>query len=226
MTLLPPLHASIQVLLLCSFISTDAVAMWSYEGWADGRIAGIFASCVLIGCAMNFTTLHCTYLNSAVTTSFVGVVKSVATITVGMLAFSDVAPTGLFVGGVAVNTVGSITYCAVKYMEMKKKSSYHDLEEGEGPAEGRAAPAGDLAPPSEPQEVGGGGEIEVGGGAVRSQVMTDEEVVEMQREHLQGHSAPSGQAVSDSYLGVWRSIRHLHFLKKEPLVHNMEQQSP
>lgn len=226
MTFPPPLYPSVQVLLLCSFVSTDAVAMWSYEGWADGRIAGIFASCVLIGCAMNFTTLHCTYLNSAVTTSFVGVVKSVATITVGMLAFSDVAPTGLFVGGVAVNTVGSVTYCAVKYMEMKKKSSYHDLEEGEGPAEGGAAPAGDLAPPSEPQEVGGGGESEEGGGPVRSQVMTDEEVVDMQREHLQGHGAPSGQAVSDSYLGVWRSIRHLHFLKKEPLVHNMEQQSP
>lgn len=213
-----------QVLLLCSFISTDAVAMWSYEGWSDSRIAGIFASCVLIGCAMNFTTLHCTYLNSAVTTSFVGVVKSVATITVGMLAFSDVAPTGLFVGGVAVNTVGSVTYCAVKYVEMKRKSSYHDLEEGEAPAEGGAGPAGGLAPPSEAQEVGGGESEE--GGAIRPAVMTEEEAVEMQREHLQGQSAPSGHALSDSYLGVWRSIRHLHFLKKEPLVHNMEQQSP
>lgn len=224
---LPFLYPSLQVLLLCSFVSTDAVAMWSYEGWADSRIAGIFASCVLIGCAMNFTTLHCTYLNSAVTTSFVGVVKSVATITVGMLAFSDVAPTGLFVGGVAVNTVGSVTYCAVKYMEMKKKSSYHDLEEGEGPAEGGAGPAGGVAPPIEAQEVGGGESEEGGGcGAISSQVMTDEEVVEMQREHLQGHDTPSGQTLSDSYLGVWRSIRHLHFLKKEPLVHNMEQQSP
>ncbi|KAF1377013.1 hypothetical protein PFLUV_G00217480, partial [Perca fluviatilis] len=115
------------VLLVCSIISLDAINMWSYEGWQNPYITVVFTICVFIGCAMNFTTLHCTYINSAVTTSFVGVVKSIATITVGMLAFSDVAPTHLFIGGVVVNTVGSITYCVVKYFETKKKSLYEDL---------------------------------------------------------------------------------------------------
>ncbi|XP_069371179.1 solute carrier family 35 member D3 [Paralichthys olivaceus] len=249
------------VLLVCSFISMDVISMWSYEGWKDPHITTIFIFCVFIGCAMNFTTLHCTYINSAVTTSFVGVVKSIATITVGMLAFSDVAPTRLFIGGVVVNTVGSITYCVVKYFETKKKSLYEDLEEagkdgalpgepyqekpplnGDGPAAGNGsdveqpqldgALTSDRKDESAPDGLvngqvwtgdGGGGDGEAG---VNSCVMTEKEVVEMQREHLHKESSTPGQSLSDSYVGVWRSIRHLQFMKKEPLIDNMEQQSP
>uniref|UniRef100_A0A8D3AAJ1 Solute carrier family 35 member D3 n=1 Tax=Scophthalmus maximus TaxID=52904 RepID=A0A8D3AAJ1_SCOMX len=213
------------VLLVCSFISMDVINMWSYEGWKDPHITIIFICCVFIGCAMNFTTLHCTYINSAVTTSFVGVVKSIATITVGMLAFSDVAPTRLFIGGVAVNTIGSITYCVVKYFETKKKTLYEDLEEagkdgglagepyrekpplnGDGPATGNGP---DLAEP----QIDGVLSRDVGQGDGEAGVNSCE-------------TSTSGQSLSDSYVGVWRSIRHLHFMKKEPLVDNMEQQSP
>ncbi|XP_070705833.1 solute carrier family 35 member D3 [Pempheris klunzingeri] len=245
------------VLLVCSLISMDTINMWSYEGWKDPHITVIFVFCVFIGCAMNFTTLHCTYINSAVTTSFVGVVKSIATITVGMLAFSDVAPTGLFIGGVVVNTVGSITYCVVKYFETKKKSLYEDLEEagkdgappgepyrekpplnGDGPGSDPGCPeiegvlSSDGKEEAAPAGLGNGevwtGDGERGGGegGVNSRVMTEKEVLEMQREHLQQENTTSGQSVSDSYVGVWRSIRHLQFMKKDPLIDNMEQQSP
>lgn len=231
----------LQVLLVCSFISMDTITMWSYDGWKDPHITAIFVCCILIGCAMNFTTLHCTYINSAVTTSFVGVVKSIATITVGMLAFNDVAPTGLFIGGVVVNTVGSITYCVVKYHEMKKKSLYEDLEEvgkdgappGEPYREKPPLPK-DGPSPGESGERSADGNLTVlpdrddwtGDRGVDSQVMTEQEVLEMQREHLQKENSASAQSISDSYVGVWRSIRHLQFLKKEPLIDNMEQQSP
>ncbi|XP_071323870.1 solute carrier family 35 member D3 [Trachinotus anak] len=249
------------VLLVCSIISMDAINMWSYEGWNDPHITVIFVFCIFIGCAMNFTTLHCTYINSAVTTSFVGVVKSIATITVGMLAFNDVAPTGLFIGGVVVNTVGSITYCVVKYFETKKKSLYEDLEEAgkdgtlpgepyqeKPPLNGDEPSTGTGSDPGQPQIEGvlsgdgkedaapaglangqlwtgdgGHGDVEAG---VNSRVMTEKEALEMQREHLHKESTTPGQSLSDSYVGVWRSIRHLQFLKKEPLIDNMEQQSP
>ncbi|TNM94554.1 hypothetical protein fugu_017313 [Takifugu bimaculatus] len=222
------------VLLVCSFISMDTITMWSYEGWKDPHITAIFVCCILIGCAMNFTTLHCTYINSAVTTSFVGVVKSIATITVGMLAFNDVAPTGLFIGGVVVNTVGSITYCVVKYHEMKKKSLYEDLEEvgkdgalpGEPYTEKPPLPQDGPSPGKSGETALADGEVWTGDPGVSSQVMTKQEVLEMQREHLQKENCTSAQSASDSYVGVWRSIRHLQFLKKEPLIDNMEQQSP
>ncbi|XP_028460467.1 solute carrier family 35 member D3 [Perca flavescens] len=244
------------VLLVCSIISLDAVNMWSYEGWQNPYITVVFTICVFIGCAMNFTTLHCTYINSAVTTSFVGVVKSIATITVGMLAFSDVAPTHLFIGGVVVNTVGSITYCVVKYFETKKKSLYEDLEEAakdgalagephteKPPPDGDGPAAGIGSDPERPEIEGvlisdwkedvANGEVRTGDVAqgdgeagVNSCVMTEDEVREMQREHLNKENAANAKSVSDSYVGVWRSIRNLQFMKKDPLIENMEQQSP
>ncbi|XP_069028702.1 solute carrier family 35 member D3 [Embiotoca jacksoni] len=240
------------VLLVCSIISMDTINMWSYEGWKDPRISIIFSICVVIGCAMNFTTLHCTYINSAVTTSFVGVVKSIATITVGMVAFNNVAPTGLFIGGVVVNTVGSITYCVVKYFETKKKSSYEDLGEAgkDGGLPGEPyreklplSSSGHGSDPGQPDTEGGfssdgreeaetthlpNGEPWTGDGdaGLNSRVMTDKEALEMQREHFHRESASSFQSASDSYVGVWRSVRHLQLVKKDPLLDNMEQQSP
>ncbi|XP_067098401.1 solute carrier family 35 member D3 [Osmerus mordax] len=233
------------VLLVCSLVSMDAIHMWSYAGWNNPYITGIFVFCVFIGCAMNFTTLHCTYINSAVTTSFVGVVKSIATITVGMVAFTDVEPTRLFVAGVVVNTVGSIIYCVVKYYETQRKSLYQDLEG----AEQEDRPAGQPyteKPPRGGDEGGlGNGELvappAVAADAPQQYVMTDAELLEMQREAFHCENQPldsgaarvglgglagPGQAVSDSYAGVWRSVRNLQFMKKDTLIDNMEVQSP
>uniref|UniRef100_A0A3P9JIL6 Solute carrier family 35 member D3 n=1 Tax=Oryzias latipes TaxID=8090 RepID=A0A3P9JIL6_ORYLA len=203
------------VLLVCSVISMDAFNMWSYEGWKDPPILVIFILCIFIGCAMNFTTLHCTYINSAVTTSFVGVVKSIATITVGMLAFKDVAPTRLFIGGVVVNTVGSITYCVVKYFETKKKSLYEDLEKAGGDAPPPGEPYKE-EPPLDGDGLSPGPEPEPQT-AVGSEGSVANEAAE---------NATASQPVSDSFVGVWRSVRNLQFSKKETLVDNMEVESP
>lgn len=236
-----------QVLLVCSVISMDAFNMWSYEGWKEPQITIIFLLCIFIGCGMNFTTLHCTYINSAVTTSFVGVVKSIATITVGMLAFKDVSPTRLFIGGVVVNTVGSVTYCVVKYFETKKKSLYEDLEKDgsqpedpyrEKPPLNGAGP--DPGPPEPPGEPSWGALEEttphlangeaLGGEAegLKAGVMSEQEALQMQREHLHRETpSPSpAPSVTDSFVGVWRSVRQLQLTKKENLLDNMEVQSP
>ncbi|XP_007544282.1 solute carrier family 35 member D3 [Poecilia formosa] len=236
------------VLLICSIISMDALNMWTYEGWKEPQITVIFILCIFIGCAMNFTTLHCTYINSAVTTSFVGVVKSIATITVGMLAFKDVAPTRLFIGGVVVNTIGSITYCVVKYFETQKKSLYEDLEKdaaqpgdsytAKPPLNGEESAAGPEPGPSEsgdrkedeaPQLSNGalsvGGSAE-GDGGLKSVVMTEKEALEMQREHLHQENAASGRSATQNLVGALRSIRSLQLTKKENLIDNIELQSP
>ncbi|XP_051731338.1 solute carrier family 35 member D3 [Ctenopharyngodon idella] len=223
------------VLFICSIVSMDAIEMWTYEGWKNPYITGIFCTCILIGCAMNFTTLHCTYINSAVTTSFVGVVKSIATITVGMLAFSDVMPTKLFVAGVVVNTIGSITYCAVKYHEAKKKLAYQDMDEStkneELPGEPYVEPA---KPDGDTETVPNGLENVPNGSLVASADGYDQgpirenkvaESIELDRPGIPSED-PTRQSLSDSYVGVWRSIRTLKFLKKDPLLDNMEVQSP
>ncbi|XP_032440830.1 solute carrier family 35 member D3 [Xiphophorus hellerii] len=236
------------VLLVCSIISMDALNMWSYAGWEEPQITVIFILCIFIGCAMNFTTLHCTYINSAVTTSFVGVVKSIATITVGMLAFKDVAPTRLFIGGVVVNTIGSITYCVVKYFETQKKSLYEDLEKdaaqpgdpytekpplnGEGSATGPEpgpSESGDGKEDEAPQLSNGALSVEGsagGDGDLKSVVMTEKEALEMQREHLHQENAAAGRSATQNLVGALRSIRSLQLTKKENLIDNIELQSP
>lgn len=226
----------------------DAVNMWSYAGWEEPQITIIFILCIFIGCAMNFTTLHCTYINSAVTTSFVGVIKSIATITVGMLAFKDVAPTRLFIGGVVVNTIGSITYCVVKYFETQKKSLYEDLEKDAAqpgdpytekpPLNGEGSAAG---PEPGPLESGDGKEDEApqlsngalsvegsagGDGDLKSVVMTEKEALEMQREHLHQENTAAGRSATENLVGALRSIRSLQLTKKENLIDNIELQSP
>ncbi|XP_061559648.1 solute carrier family 35 member D3 [Phycodurus eques] len=206
------------VLLVCTLISSDAVATWSYSGWSDARILALFLSSVTFGCAKNFTTYHCTYLNSAVTTSFVGVVKSVITITVGIMAFDDMAPTALFLAGVVVNTVGSVIYCVVKFFEIKKKGSYDHLE---GSTEDGAAAAPSGEPHLQVDEAGVDREVR----GASSCGMKDKDTAEMHKEHPDKDAALLGQAAGN-YVGVWHSIRQLHFAKDDALVDNMEQQSP
>lgn len=238
------------VLLVCAFVSMDAIDMWSYSGWQNPYITGIFVLCIFIGCAMNFTTLHCTYINSAVTTSFVGVVKSIATITVGMVAFDDVEPTKLFIAGVAVNTIGSITYCTVKYYETRKKQNYQDMDEA-GKDEGPPGQPYVEPPPAKsdggftaPGEGGDGhgdgtGNLVNGGPGVGvphqdtttpfpALEHTAQESIEMEKEVFfqEGESISQPQTLSDSVTGVFKSVRTLNFLKKDTLLDNMEVQSP
>ncbi|XP_038596792.1 solute carrier family 35 member D3 [Tachyglossus aculeatus] len=218
------------LLIICSFASMDSIYAWSFPGWKDPAMVCIFVACILIGCAMNFTTLHCTYINSAVTTSFVGVVKSIATITVGMVAFNDVEPTSLFIAGVVVNTFGSLIYCVAKFIETRKQSNYEDLEKEDREDE-RKEP-GDYQPPfaleglsleKGPREAAGG---EVAG-------WDGQQGAEEQRDSLASSSQeavdPEGvnrSSLKDTYLGIWRLIRGAKYLKKDYLIENEESPSP
>lgn len=222
------------LLVICSFASTDSIHAWAFPGWKDPAMVSIFVACILIGCAMNFTTLHCTYINSAVTTSFVGVVKSIATITVGMVAFSDVEPTSLFIAGVVVNTLGSIIYCVAKFLETRRQSNYEDLEsqaEGEEPL-----PSGDQLPfaleelPPEggnswPEgEEGAGGSIQQGGQESRGSPRGDSLAGSSRAQELSEEG--SRRSLKDAYLEVWRLLRGTKYMKKDYLIESEELPSP
>ncbi|XP_066467744.1 solute carrier family 35 member D3 [Tiliqua scincoides] len=227
--------SSTPFLIIFAFASMDAINVWSFPGWKDPAMTCIFIACVLIGCAMNFTTLHCTYINSAVTTSFVGVVKSIATITVGMVAFNDVEPTKLFIAGVIVNTVGSIIYCVVKYIETRKQSKYEDLEE-ETREEEKKEFEGDQ-PPFVMEEISN--ETEPGDTTIEelangSSHQSTEEKDKIMRETSapiipEGNTKSEGvnkSSLKEAYLGVWRLVRGANYMKKDYLVENEELPSP
>ncbi|XP_073527417.1 solute carrier family 35 member D3 [Phyllobates terribilis] len=220
------------VLIICSFASMDMINAWSFPGWKDPVMVCTFIACTLIGCAMNFTTLHCTYLNSAVTTSFVGVVKSIATITVGMLAFNDVAPTSLFIAGVVVNTLGSIIYCVAKFFDTRRQINYEDLEKEAMKDEKEAQ---DGQPPFVMEEIlqdnGSEGQEPVKP-MVETENPTEEKKESTLAAVLQSHGPTktfeeeNKSLLKDAYLGVWRMVRGTRFLKKDYLIENEELPSP
>ncbi|NXP33577.1 S35D3 protein, partial [Leiothrix lutea] len=222
-------------LIICSFASMDSINVWSFPGWKDPAMVCIFIACVLISCAMNFTTLHCTYINSAVTTSFVGVVKSIATITVGMVAFNDVEPTKLFIAGVVVNTLGSVIYCVAKYVETKRQSNYEDLEKEAREEEGKMQ-AGDQALfAMDTISQGEGAEEAVVEGSSTGQRQSEEEekgITEKPAKALavQGKSTITQEvnrsSLKEAYLGVWRLVRGANYIKKDYLIENEELPNP
>ncbi|XP_053144781.1 solute carrier family 35 member D3 [Hemicordylus capensis] len=220
-------------LIIFSFASMDAINIWSFPGWKDPVMTCIFITCVLIGCAMNFTTLHCTYINSAVTTSFVGVVKSIATITVGMVAFSDVEPTKLFIAGVVVNTVGSVIYCIAKYIETRKQSKYEDLENETREEEKKEFEGGQ--PPfvmdEMPKETEPGDTYveESANGSSQQSIEKDSIMEEANASIIPEGMSSEGvtkSSLKDAYLGVWRLVRGANYMKKDYLVENEELPSP
>ncbi|NWT50948.1 S35D3 protein, partial [Erythrocercus mccallii] len=222
-------------LIICSFASMDSINVWSFPGWKDPAMVCIFIACVLISCAMNFTTLHCTYINSAVTTSFVGVVKSIATITVGMVAFNDVEPTKLFIAGVVVNTLGSVIYCVAKYVETKRQSNYEDLEKEAREEEGKRQ-AGDQALfAMETISQGKGAEETMVEGSSTGQRQSGEEEKDITEKSakalvVQGKSTITQEvnrsSLKEAYLGVWRLVRGANYIKKDYLIENEELPNP
>ncbi|KFU89163.1 Solute carrier family 35 member D3, partial [Chaetura pelagica] len=224
-------------LIICSFASMDSINVWSFPGWKDPAMVCIFIACILISCAMNFTTLHCTYINSAVTTSFVGVVKSIATITVGMVAFNDVEPTKLFIAGVVVNTLGSVIYCVVKYIETRQQSKYEDLEKESSEGEVKTQ-AGDqelfqmeaISQEKRTEEAaveGSAVEDSQSGGEEKALRSTEKPA---KRAVLQGRATGTQEvnrsSLKDAYLGVWRLLRGANYIKKDYLIENEELPSP
>ncbi|KGL83258.1 Solute carrier family 35 member D3, partial [Tinamus guttatus] len=223
-------------LIIFSFASMDSINVWSFPGWKDPAMVCIFIACVLISCAMNFTTLHCTYINSAVTTSFVGVVKSIATITVGMVAFNDVEPTKLFIAGVVVNTLGSVIYCVAKYVETRQKSSYEDLEK-EAKEEEEKSQAGEQVMFAMEAISRAEGAEEAAVEALASgdsQSREEEERSPGKRTEAPaaarggdaGAEGASRSSLKDAYLGVWRLVRGAKYVKKDYLIENEELPSP
>ncbi|XP_021408787.1 solute carrier family 35 member D3 [Lonchura striata] len=222
-------------LIICSFASMDSINVWSFPGWKDPAMVCIFIACVLISCAMNFTTLHCTYINSAVTTSFVGVVKSIATITVGMVAFNDVEPTKLFIAGVVVNTLGSIIYCVAKYIETRRQSNYEDLEKEAREEEGKRQ-SGDQAlfAMETISQVKGAEEAAVEGSSTGQRQSGEEEKDTTEKSAkalvVQGKSTITQEvnrsSLKEAYLGVWRLVRGANYIKKDYLIENEELPNP
>ncbi|KAJ6373305.1 hypothetical protein OIU76_027610 [Salix suchowensis] len=74
-----------------------------------------------MGIVLNFTMFLCTIVNSALTTTIVGVLKGVGSTTLGFVVLGGVEVHALNVTGLVVNTAGGVWYSYAKYQQKMSK---------------------------------------------------------------------------------------------------------
>ncbi|CAN6198492.1 unnamed protein product [Urochloa humidicola] len=75
---------------------------------------------LVMGIVLNFTMFWCTIVNSALTTTIVGVLKGVGSTTLGFVLLGGVEVHALNVTGLVINTFGGVWYSYAKYKQKKK----------------------------------------------------------------------------------------------------------
>ncbi|KAJ8758759.1 hypothetical protein K2173_000480 [Erythroxylum novogranatense] len=76
---------------------------------------------LVMGIVLNFTMFLCTIVNSALTTTIVGVLKGVGSTTLGFILLGGVEVHALNVTGLVVNTAGGVWYSFAKYQQKRSK---------------------------------------------------------------------------------------------------------
>ncbi|KAM0884939.1 hypothetical protein ACQ4PT_030644 [Festuca glaucescens] len=75
---------------------------------------------LVMGIVLNYTMFWCTIVNSALTTTIVGVLKGVGSTTLGFVVLGGVKVHALNVTGLVINTFGGVWYSYAKYTQKKK----------------------------------------------------------------------------------------------------------
>ena len=111
-------------------------------GGADGAsFAVAFAAVLGLGVALNFAQFLCVRVNSALTTTIVGVLKSVAVVLLGFVllgGLQDAPPA--HVGGILLSAAGGVWYAALEYRgkEARKAAAQASAAAEQGPADAEA----------------------------------------------------------------------------------------
>ncbi|CAN6460179.1 unnamed protein product [Victoria cruziana] len=83
---------------------------------------------LLMGIVLNFTMFLCTTVNSALTTTIVGVLKGVVSTTLGFVLLGGVDVHALNVTGLVINTAGGLWYSYAKYQQKKSRPRKTSLD--------------------------------------------------------------------------------------------------
>jgi len=115
---------SIPFLLLLILISGEVShsLVLLYEKANSIMFLVILIVSLVMGIVLNYTMFLCTIVNSALTTTIVGVLKGVGSTTLGFVLLGGVQVRALNVTGLAINTFGGIWYSYAKY-KLKKKAT-------------------------------------------------------------------------------------------------------
>lgn len=133
---LSPLHVlhlnsciSVVPFLILTILQGELTDVLTYEYIQDTSFHMIFTLLLVMGLLLNFSMFLCTMLNCALTTSVVGVTKSVFQTIIGFFAFGGVTLHPVNVAGIALNTTGGVMYTYEKYQDQKRKLRKTNFED-------------------------------------------------------------------------------------------------
>ena len=123
---------SLPLMCFCCFITGEyEKALINFDTKSPGFLL-VFGIVVSIGCLLNYLLFLCTALNSALTTSITGVLKSVLQTTIGIFTFGGIHLNLLTYLGIVTNISGGIYYAFVKYQEkVRSFKKSRDVDEKE-----------------------------------------------------------------------------------------------
>lgn len=107
----------IPLLLIYTLCNKELQAALKFDGYYVVEFQAALLLDVGMGCILSYSLFLCTTMNTALTTSLVGVVKGVLTTIIGFYTFGGVAATPLTLIGVSLNTLGGALYSYAKYSE-------------------------------------------------------------------------------------------------------------
>ncbi|XP_072996031.1 UDP-galactose/UDP-glucose transporter 7 isoform X1 [Typha latifolia] len=91
-----------------------------FEKANSSAFAVLLILSLVMGIVLNFTMFWCTIVNSALTTTIVGVLKGVGSTTLGFVLLGGVKVHALNVTGLVINTAGGVWYSYAKYQQKRK----------------------------------------------------------------------------------------------------------
>ncbi|KAK3879302.1 hypothetical protein Pcinc_016131 [Petrolisthes cinctipes] len=115
--------------MILTVIRGELVAVLHYPHLTEVWFVSFMITVVGMGLLLNFSLFHCTVMTSALTTSIVGVIKSVLQTVIGFFAFGGISYHPVNVAGIILNLTGGVLYTYAKYKDQRNEHKQEDVED-------------------------------------------------------------------------------------------------
>lgn len=113
-------YNTLPFLVLFSYLNSEIINVTQYEHVWNPEFIILFFLAISVGCLFNFAVFFCTKMTSALTTSIIGGMKTIAQTVIGSFNFGGISKNWETYVGISLNLIGSMLYIFEKYRTQYK----------------------------------------------------------------------------------------------------------